>query len=1272
MCEPLKILQWNAASLYSSKLQEFKNDLNKLNPSIVVLSETYWKDNYKVKLDQYNIFYLNRQDRRGGGVAILVKKSIPATLMDITQTPSLEVIGVTCILGDVNLDIVSVYCPHGNMCEAEDIQRLFDVTGENAIVAGDFNAHSHIWKENVRSNRAGHIIESYLLDNDKFSLSTPRNLKTRRNARNNRVSYSTIDLTFITANLAQSFSSYSGPMDWSSDHIPVISELALNYVPEAPKTPAWTFHDHSWPLWNSDLEDYFKRCNFSNIEDPVSAFEEFYAAIYKASDRHFSSKRASSNKREPTKPWWNKACQQAVSKARKARRNWLKNPNNQRLKTELNRLEARKKKILLKASREAWANHIESLETTKDKKKFWNFVNVMNNKRSPLQNVPINDPDGGSTKDDVRKAEIFLNHYFPADDQVEEDHDERTAEYENVIEERCRDDGQCALNDEFSLEELSQALKNLPSKAVGADRIHNRMLTNLTESNRKSLLKLLNLSYTTGFVPEQWKSAIVVPILKPGKPANEADSYRPISLTSCLAKLKEKLINNRLKWFLDKSGLIPSCQAGFRSGYTTMDHVVRLESTAVTAMNRGKITSAVFLDLKKAYDVTWITGLLLKASRLGLKGKILRWLKNFLSGRKAQVRIGISTSGFRILVKGLPQGGVLSPTLFIIYMYDFPSPRLFIRLSLFADDIEFDTTQDSTEEAQFVLQGYLYDIDGWAVEWRMTFTVSKCVSLTFSRRTREEAPVRLTLGDEPIGIAESFKFLGVYFNRRLDWKTHIDNLARSLTRSGFIIYKLVNMKQSLSVNLLVRLYKALLRSKLDYGAPVLVSALKTHPHRLEVIQNRFLRTILGGFKSTPVNLLQLETGISSIKNRWTFLATTHYIKLSKRPANPAYKAVHDTLRPGLKWKPRSKPAVVHVKEYLRSLQQDIFTAPPAARLFCSAYPPWHRPPITIKFFPMNKKQASGNPTAAANKFAELMENVSEDHTSFYTDGSVDPVDQSAGCGLHCPERNINKSWSLSALSNIHTCELIAILKALSEISSLDPGEFTIFTDSASSLQTIQNPKLINELVDNIWTLLQICTNSSRFVTLAWVPSHVGIVGNTEADSLASAGRTDPSEGRIHNVLSASELISPFKSTWNETIFQDLKSKHTKYDAITKRPAFGPVPWHTHKNRRLQVALFRLRSTFNKLQGCVGSWTPDGNTDCPHCPQNKEDAEHVLLNCPEYSTQRLQLRALFYKINQQFTTPSILGLGEGIPNSSQLKIQSALCRFLCEAELLGRI
>jgi hypothetical protein len=225
---------------------------------------------------------------------------------------------------------------------------------------------------------------------------------------------------------------------------------------------------------------------------------------------------------------------------------------------------------------------------------------------------------------------------------------------------------------------------------MGKDLIHNQMITNLSEENKMHLLHLFNHMLQTHYVPTDWKTTTVIPIQKPDKPAEEPECYRPISLTSCLGKVMERIVNQRLSWSFETKGNRLKTQCGFRKGRSTLDNLTGLELYIREGFNKRKPlnTYAIFLDIAKAFDTTWIQGFLFKLCRKGVRGNILGWLNNLLRNRTYNVRIGNTHSEDRNLKVGVPQGSPLSPLLFSVMMDDFPILESPGETYMFADDIK--------------------------------------------------------------------------------------------------------------------------------------------------------------------------------------------------------------------------------------------------------------------------------------------------------------------------------------------------------------------------------------------------------------------------------------------------------------------------------------------------------------------------------------------------------------------------------------------------------
>ena len=200
-------------------------------------------------------------------------------------------------------------------------------------------------------------------------------------------------------------------------------------------------------------------------------------------------------------------------------------------------------------------------------------------------------------------------------------------------------------NQPFSLSELTDSIMKSHDTAVGPDEIHYEFLKHLPSSSLEFLLQVFNEVWVSGRFPTSWKEATIIPIPKPGKDNNDPSNYRPIALTSSLCKTLERMINNRLIWFLESNGLITNFLCGFRSKRGTVDHLVRLETFVREAFIKKDHLTAVFFDL--AYDTTSKYGIMRDLNGFGLKGRLPNFIDNFLSNRCLKVRVG-TTSGFLI------------------------------------------------------------------------------------------------------------------------------------------------------------------------------------------------------------------------------------------------------------------------------------------------------------------------------------------------------------------------------------------------------------------------------------------------------------------------------------------------------------------------------------------------------------------------------------------------------------------------------------------------
>ena len=217
-------------------------------------------------------------------------------------------------------------------------------------------------------------------------------------------------------------------------------------------------------------------------------------------------------------------------------------------------------------------------------------------------------------------------------------------------------------NKSISMEEFSSALSLSTESSPGEDMITYSMIKHSHHTLKQQLLHLYNKIFMTGQFPTDWSSAIIIPIPKPGKDHTDPNNYRPISLTNCLCKLLEKIINHRLVWFLENNKLINKYQFGFRKIRSTTDNLIILENEVQQSLNARNHFIAVFFDIQKAYDTAWKYGILQKFHQYGLRGSLPNFIKGFLLNRSIKVRVGNSLSEEYAVDEGIPQGSVLSCT----------------------------------------------------------------------------------------------------------------------------------------------------------------------------------------------------------------------------------------------------------------------------------------------------------------------------------------------------------------------------------------------------------------------------------------------------------------------------------------------------------------------------------------------------------------------------------------------------------------------------------
>ena len=395
------------------------------------------------------------------------------------------------------------------------------------------------------------------------------------------------------------------------------------------------------------------------------------------------------------------------------------------------------------------------------------------------------------------------------------------------------------------------------NKAEGADCIPTVVLKKCALELALPLTKLFSHSFKKGKVPTSWKFAVVQPVPKPGDARNPLN-YRPISLLPVMGKVMERVVNQSVVSFLRHHDLLNDRQYGFLSERSTADLLTVLFQTWSDALDSGSEVRTISLDISKAFDKVWHDGLLAKLQSYGISGPLFDWLKDYLSNRSQAVRIDGFRSGSQSINAGVPQGSVLGPTLFLIFINDLldltSNP-----VHSFADDSTLHSQLPpgpliaSRQEAAVVLDSDLAKIDKWGEEWLVTFNASKTTQLAISRRTDQNFPACHFQNTE-LPVAADMKLLGTSFNGKLSLDKHIQYKLQTASRMIGVLYRLRGL---LPLSHMLQLYKSLIRPHLEYCGHLLDSASKGSLQLIEKLQNRALR-ILGCTDPIKENILPMS------------------------------------------------------------------------------------------------------------------------------------------------------------------------------------------------------------------------------------------------------------------------------------------------------------------------------------------------------------------------------------------------------------------------------
>ena len=400
------------------------------------------------------------------------------------------------------------------------------------------------------------------------------------------------------------------------------------------------------------------------------------------------------------------------------------------------------------------------------------------------------------------------------------------------------------------------------SKASGPDKISNKILKLCADTLCKPLAYLFNKSLKLGYFPLKWKIALVTAIFKKLNRQIKTN-YRPISLLSCISKVLERIVFIDMFKYFFVNKLLSPYNSGFKPNDSTVNRLIALLEAVYQGLDESKEIILVLLDISKAFDRVWHTGLLFKLKQYGIQDPLLSWLGSYLSDRQQQVSINGKVSSLEYIQAGVPQGSILGPLLFLIYINDMGT-NLNLDIHQFADDTTLAEVIDSPIISINRINEDLATLAIWAEKWRVTFNAAKTHFLRISYKHKKPVLDKIYLNGTEISEVQSCVNLGLTINNRLTWDDHVNNLT---TRANKRLNILSRYRSIFPRSALEKLYKTMVRPILEYGDIIYDNCPVKTSITVERVQRRAAIICTGAYRHTENQRLLQDLGWEAMSQR---------------------------------------------------------------------------------------------------------------------------------------------------------------------------------------------------------------------------------------------------------------------------------------------------------------------------------------------------------------------------------------------------------------------
>ena len=852
---PFTLSFTNIRSLYSnfSSVEAF---LANSSPDLLALSETNLSSNFADSdfcIPGYLPIIRKDSSTHMHGLAVYARDTLPISREVHLEKPTEPFMCFRLSLLHSTSYLFFLYrSPSSQDCSVLDSvsqsidSALTSYPSANIFVFGDFNAHHREWLNHDRSDAAGIHTHNFAISQ---SLHQTVDFVTRIPDRDDH-SPSLLDL-FLTSNPTICQTSSSSALG-KSDHVVVNIQISLN-TKAAQESPFHrTLYSYDRGDWDS-FRDFLRDVPWPDVFklDGEKCAEEV-ASWIKAGIDAFIPYRKFQQKPHST-PWFSPACAAAIAHRNhfyKVFQREKSADSKRRFRHAANEckraIDSAKTQYVQRTQERIAAQKIGSRD-------FWRIYNNISNKGK--SNIPplINGPEVLTTSKD--KAEHFAQKFSRNSTLDDTGHPlpDFEARTHQVLSNIC-----------ITPKKVATVIQSLdPSKATGPDGIPVVVLQRCCPELAPVLSKLYNKLLSQSCFPSCWKIPNVIAAFKNSGDRSDSGNYRPISLLPIVSKVFESLIASSIIRHADSLKLFSDCQYGFRATRSTADVLTVISERLSRVLEAGGRARAVALDISKAFDKVWHAGLIHKLCGYGINGHLLDLIRSFLSNRQLKVVLDGQESACYSINAGVPQGSVLGPILFLLFINDLPDDLLSL-IAIYADDTTVYDCQEETDAFSMLdqarcLESDLRDIVEWGKKWLVTFNAGKTKLLSVSKCHRA-TPFSIAMNGEDLPENNSFRLLGLTFSKSLTWNEYVEAIAKAAAQKVGSLYR---ARAYLTPECILYLYKACIRPCMEYCCHLWAGAPAHLLNLLDKIQNR-VSNMIGPQLSLKLQPLSHRRDVASL------------------------------------------------------------------------------------------------------------------------------------------------------------------------------------------------------------------------------------------------------------------------------------------------------------------------------------------------------------------------------------------------------------------------